>query len=115
MGRSCSVGFLKDHIQASVRAEAQLHQLTSAAATMQISLKDMQDEQATGPVKVSTVSRYTLRYWRLRQRKLLLLLGRRQPAPPRPGASPQHRGHDTLVRSGAFRDVRNGISFRHQE
>jgi hypothetical protein len=51
VGCSRSAGCLEDHTQATsldARAEAQLHQLTEAVATMQISLKDTQDQLTPG-------------------------------------------------------------------
>ena len=59
VGRSQGVGFLEDHTHAmnlDARAELQLHQLSEAMATMQVSLKKMQDQLASELVEVSRVS-----------------------------------------------------------
>jgi hypothetical protein len=70
VGRSHDVGFLEDYTQAmdlDVRAEeSQLHQLTEVVATMQASLKGMQDQLAFELVKFSTVSfisKSFAKYW----------------------------------------------------
>ncbi len=57
VGRRQGVGFLEDHTQnLDARAEPQLHQLSKVLATMQVSLRKMQDQLASELVTVGTVT-----------------------------------------------------------
>jgi hypothetical protein len=102
VGRSQGVGFLEDHAHAmnlNARAGPQLHLylLSEAMATMQASLKNMQDQLASELVDASRlgfISRPFTKDWLTTEGyhgKFVVFVDAVQPASPYPGIKQQRR------------------------